>query len=526
MQAAGAILLAPWRTYPGLIVLYGALLVHAALGFVALYRRRHLRMPPAEAWQLVLGLSIPLLLAFHVIRIRAIESFGGFEVTYQSLMYRYSVDTPEVSMPRQSLLLIILWAHGCIGLRSWLRTMPWYTRASSMLASLATLIPVVAVLGVISAGLDLREAVVRDPVYAAKFAASIAVEADRLTLGQAILEVFLIAYLGLMIGAFGLRAMRDWHSKRYHAIHIAYPGGRIAAVPPGFSILEASRWTNIPHASVCGGRGRCSTCRVRIVKNIESLPKPSAIEGRTLRYINAPPHVRLACQTRPTADISVEPLVSPSDARAGDVNRFSAVVTGGRESHIGAMFVDMRGSTGLATGRLPFDALFLFDRYIHAVTRAIRQNSGLTTSIAGDGIMSVFGIDRPPPMAAREALQAAFDVWVAVDALNDELSSELATPLRIGIGIHVGMAIVGFVSADETQSLQFLGDTGNVAAKLEGASKSFESTLIVSAVALKLAVPKADFETTNVLIAGKTEPLEIAVFKERRDLQTLLATIH
>src|SRR3977135_2775806 len=213
MQAAGAILLAPWRTYPGLIVLYGALLIHAALGFLALYRRRHLRMPPAEAWQLVLGLSIPLLLAFHVIRIRAIESFGGFEVTYQSLMYRYSVDTPEVSMPRQSLLLIILWAHGFIGLRSWLRTMPWYTRASSMLASLATLIPVVAVLGVISAGLDLREAVVRDPVYAAKFAASIAVEADRLTLGQAILEVFLIAYLGLMIGAFGLRAMRDWHAR-------------------------------------------------------------------------------------------------------------------------------------------------------------------------------------------------------------------------------------------------------------------------------------------------------------------------
>jgi len=84
MQAAGAILLAPWRTYPGLIVLYGALLIHAALGFVALYRRRHLRMPPAETWQLALGLSIPLLLALHVLRIRAIESFGDWKLPIYS----------------------------------------------------------------------------------------------------------------------------------------------------------------------------------------------------------------------------------------------------------------------------------------------------------------------------------------------------------------------------------------------------------------------------------------------------------
>jgi len=107
------------------------------------------------------------------------------------------------------------------------------------------------------------------------------------------------------------------------------------------------------------------------------------------------------------------------------VNRFGAAISGGRELHIGAMFVDMRGSTDLRPAVCPTMHFFLFDRYIHAVTRAIRQNSGLTTSIAGDGIMSVFGIDRPPPMAAREVLQAAFDVWVAVDALNDELSSEL-----------------------------------------------------------------------------------------------------
>ena len=83
--------------------------------------------------------------------------------------------------------------HGCIGLRSWLRTKPWYARASSILASLATLVPVVAVLGVISAGLDLREAVARDPAYAVKFVSSIAAEANRFSLGGAIVDIFLNA---------------------------------------------------------------------------------------------------------------------------------------------------------------------------------------------------------------------------------------------------------------------------------------------------------------------------------------------
>ena len=61
MQAASEVLLAPWQTTPGLWLLYGSFITHASLGLYALYRRRHLRMPAAEAWQLALGLTIPLL---------------------------------------------------------------------------------------------------------------------------------------------------------------------------------------------------------------------------------------------------------------------------------------------------------------------------------------------------------------------------------------------------------------------------------------------------------------------------------
>src|SRR5262249_22745063 len=152
--------------------LCAAFLIHGSLGLFALYRRRHLRLPPSEAWQLALGLSIPLLLFSHAIGTYTLRSVGGIDVTFQSILYRYWIATPESSLLRQFLLLLVLWIHGCIGLRSWFRSKPWYPRAVGPLASIATLVPVLAFLGIVSAGFDLRDAVLRDTAHAARLGAA------------------------------------------------------------------------------------------------------------------------------------------------------------------------------------------------------------------------------------------------------------------------------------------------------------------------------------------------------------------
>ena len=72
-------------------------------------------------------------------------------------------------------------------------------------------------------------------------------------------------------------------------------------VPHGPTLLEISRMHNIPHASVCGGRARCSTCRVRIDEGSGSLTPPGYPEAITLASIAAPQNVRLACQVGPRA---------------------------------------------------------------------------------------------------------------------------------------------------------------------------------------------------------------------------------
>ena len=188
------------------------------------------------------------------------------------------------------------------------------------------------------------------------------------------------------------------------------------------------------------------------------------------------------------------------------------------------MFVDMRGSTRLAAGLLPYDALYLFDLYIQVVTGAIRQHGGNVTSIAGDGVMAVFGIKGTADIAARGALLAALDVWSGLERLNTDLASELPAPMRIGIGIHVGVSIIGLIAADNGQALQFLGDCGNIAAKLEAKTKDYNCTLIASCAALDVGVPQAaPAEIAAIAFDGRSEPVRSAIFREKDELQKILS---
>jgi adenylate cyclase len=504
----------PWQSYVGLFVLYGSFLMHALLGLYALYRRRQLRIPAAEAWQLALGLTIPILLIPHAPALRLGHALYGMKFGYEQILYQLWISSPDVALPRQILLLLVVWVHGCIGLRSWLRPKVWYPAALPMLATLATLMPTLAILGLVNAGLGLRAIAQHDSVR-------FIVGGPQESLSHYV-NWIMIFYIGLLIGVFCLRAARNWHGTRFRGIRITYPANHIVSAPAGFSVLEASRWAGVPHESVCGGRGRCSTCRIRIVKGVDLLPAPDQLEDRTLRRISAPANVRLACQLRPLGDIAIEFLVPPPMTAASHTKRFDAAVDGGREHEIVAMFVDLRESTALAAGLLPYDALFLFDRYIQAVTGAIQSRGGHITSIAGDGIMSVFGLDGTAASTARHAFAAALDVWSALDSLNNELAGELRTPIRAGIGIHAGVAVVGWVSIGTSKSLQFLGDVGNIAAKLEAQSRPLDCTLVTSVAALRLAV-STEVETTAITILGQSDPIPAATFKTQSELQRALA---
>src|SRR5690606_23643483 len=175
---------------------------------------------------------------------------------------------------------------------------------------------------------------------------------------------------------------------------LTYRDDRIIDIPPGATVLEAIRGAGIPHAAVCGGRGRCSTCRVRVGRGAEHLPPPGPDELRVLDRIGRPPQVRLACQIRPVADLEVTPLLPPT-ATARD-GLPAPGYRHGQEREIAILFADLRGFTGLADSRLPYDVVFILNRYFDAMGRAVEQAGGRLDKFIGDGVMALFGVEAGP----------------------------------------------------------------------------------------------------------------------------------
>ena len=507
MEAGRTWFLALWRNPVGTIAFYGSLLVHFSLALWALYQRHHLRIPIGEALQLALGLCIPPLLAVHFVGTRMAYEWHGVEDSYAKTVLTLWYSSP-VHGVRQALLVAIAWTHGCIGLFFSLRLRLWFSRYAPLFFASALLLPVLALLGFAQAGRQVEFLIARDPGWIEQLkqtthALGAGEGQDLVSLHDGILIVFW-ASLGLVLIA---RMIRQINARRSR-IRINYPDGREVYAPRGFSVLEASRFAGIPHASVCGGRGRCSTCRVRVGAGSSTLPPPSAAEQRVLDRVGAQPNVRLACQLRPSGNISVTPLL-PANAHARDGYAQPSYLAG-QERTIAVLFADLRTFTGIAEQKLPYDLVFLLNSYFETVGECITGAGGMVDKFIGDGVMALFGIEAGPEEGCRQALLAARGMVERVNRLSESLADELAQPLKIGIGIHCGPAVVGRMGYGMTVHVTAIGDTVNVASRLQDATKEYGCPLVLSEeVAKQSGLNTALLQRCDLTVRNRREALTI-----------------
>jgi len=506
-----------WRNPIGSLALYGAFAAHLGLAYWALYKRRHWRLGGAEWLQIALGFTLPFLLVEHIIGTRGAHELAGTNDLYAAVLLVHWKFNPATGII-QTVALLTAWIHGVIGLYLWLRLKPWYPRWQPLLYAGALLVPTLSVLGYADAG---RAVVLLadDPAWLEETNRAIGwPRGETVRILIAAMNGTFIALGASLALTLAANLVRPAIERRRGVVRVSYPDGRTVSLPPGGSVLDASRQGGIPHASVCGGRGRCSTCRVRIVRGADMLPAPSPEESRVLARIGAPAEVRHACQLRPAADLAVAPLLPPTATARDGFAR--PIYLQGQEKDIAILFVDFRDFTKLSEKKLPYDVVFVLNRYFAGMGEAVTRAGGHLDKFIGDGVMALFGIESDARRGSREALAAARGMADRLRELNESLAHDLDQPLRIGIGIHVGPAIVGAMGYGRVSGVTAIGDAVNLASRLEALTKDYRCQLVISAaVASRAGLALPGRPRHQIEIRGRGEPVEIVVVEDARMLE-------
>jgi adenylate cyclase len=373
------------RSLLGTVILSAAFLAHMALALVKLAERRTWQLAQWEWLQLISGLIIPLLLIEHAFGMRFKAALFGTDTYYKpSLVALW----PGAAL-QQTALLLLVWVHSCVGLHYWLRLARWYRPVAPYLLGLAVALPTLALAGFMVSGRQLSASLKTAADVKQVFDEAKWPTAAQSTQIDHIVRWGLLVFSMFMAGVGAILWSRTLGRKLADKVSVTYTGGPTVHSPVGSTLLEISRQHNVAHTSVCGGRARCSTCRVSINAGADALPAPEFEEAVTLGAIKAPPGVRLACRLRPTQPVTVTRLVLPqANAKRTAAN---SAEEQGVEKVLAVMFLDVRGFTKLSEKRLPYDVVFLLNRFFAALGDAIQSEGGWIDKYMGDGLLAVFG---------------------------------------------------------------------------------------------------------------------------------------
>jgi adenylate cyclase len=183
------------------------------------------------------------------------------------------------------------------------------------------------------------------------------------------------------------------------------------------------------------------------------------------------------------------------------------------EDNVAILFIDIRGFTGLSENMNPQELMNFLNSYFLRMNEPIHKNLGFIDKFIGDAIMALF--DHPNgtnQQKAIDSLQAAIDLRSAIDVYNQHRQNCNYPPISTGIGIHFGPVIFGTVGSEDRMDTTVIGDSVNIAARLEALTNHYKADIIVSEQTLETA--NADSRYSHrvldwVRVKGRQQPLKI-----------------
>ena len=502
-----------WRNPVIRFFLLFTLVIHIIFSLLRVIKMASFKGFQSHEWfQLITGILTVPLLAIHITTTGIAHRFYGVEDTY-TFWTSPGLDYFEIFF--FNFIMLFIWLHGYIGIKFWMKVNSNYQKYLRQADIFFLIIPLLSIVGQISI---FRESDLKgffDTEYKEKILKySNPENIDLNVLLENTIIYFVLPYLLSIMVLFGYRFYYFKIKRRNNSIKVSYPDGGVSNIFPGMNILDASLEAGIPHAHVCGGRGRCSTCRIRIDQDLTQLEPPRQNERRILRSIGAPENIRLACQAYPKIDLNVSPLLS-ADANFQE-SYFEQKYTYGSDREICILFADLRAFTKMSEKKLPFDIVFILNQYFKLMGQIIENNGGYLDKFIGDGTMALFGIEEGPKEGSRNAINAATKMNEELKKLNESLINDLPFPLKMGIGIHTGNVIIGKMGYKHAKNLTAVGDAVNTASRLESLTKELKSQIIISKYTFELSEHQIkDLEEDTVNIVGKNDLFDIIKIRDK-----------
>ncbi|MBF0237143.1 MAG: response regulator [SAR324 cluster bacterium] len=197
-------------------------------------------------------------------------------------------------------------------------------------------------------------------------------------------------------------------------------------------------------------------------------------------------------------------------ARDGIIN----INLGKAESEtLAVLFADIRAFTHLAEGLTPQELLNFLNEYFEQINEPIHAHQGFIDKFIGDALMALFDVpEGSNTNSALNAVRSAMEMHLMLHEFNKHRRTSTNTPIQIGVGIHYGPVVIGTVGCKDRMDSTVVGDTVNIAARLEGLCKMYQAPIVVSAEVVKQLSEQDDFvfrQLDWVRVKGKYAPTSV-----------------
>lgn len=259
----------------------------------------------------------------------------------------------------------------------------------------------------------------------------------------------------------------------------------------GDTILETAIANNFPLYHLCGGNARCTTCRVFVSDGLSSLSERNEREKTIAERKGWPNEIRLSCQTEIFGNVEVQRIIRDEEDLKNITSERKNSKTG-EECYAAILFLDIKGFTSFTESSLAYDVVFVLNRFFQEMSEPILNNGGFIDKFIGDGILAYFFLDKTKLQSSQptledakkqmfqQALRACFRIFDQLQKFNAYVKERFHHEFEIRLGLHAGQVIYGDIGHSDYKSQTVLGDTVNVASRLEALNKKTGTRFLIS----------------------------------------------